>query len=147
MEKLVEDMFIREKDGYFHCKTCNKKLFTKYIFEIHLKTEHSPTLKIEKDTEANNNNPIAYQDCNPHIYKNQTLNTSDMMDKPGKNSKGSKVHDLTNQSFAAKVKLEVTAKISDRMDTPMSLAFSSLTSTFLDNENIELFRPSYGLFR
>ena len=71
MEKVVEDMFNRKKDGYFHCKTCSKKLFTKIIFEKHLKTEHSTTLKIEKDTEANNNNPIDYQDCKPHISKNQ----------------------------------------------------------------------------
>ena len=63
----MEDMFNREKDGYFHCKTCTKKLFTKIVFEKHLKTEHSTTLKIEKDTEANNNNPIDYQDCKPHI--------------------------------------------------------------------------------
>ena len=82
----MEDMFNREKDGYFHCKTCTKKLFTKIVFEKHLKTEHSTTLKIEKDTEANNNNPIDYQDCKPHISKNQTWNTTDTMDTPSKNA-------------------------------------------------------------
>ena len=93
----MEDMFNREKDGYFHCKTCTKKLFTKIVFEKHLKTEHSTTLKIEKDTEANNNNPIDYQDCKPHISKNQTWNTSDTMDTPSKNSKERNLHILTNQ--------------------------------------------------
>ena len=69
MGQNVEDIFNREKDGLFHCKTCIKQYFTKTVFENHLKHEHFSNIKKEKDNEAKKE-LIVYQDSNtfPHHH-------------------------------------------------------------------------------
>ena len=110
MGQTVEDIFNREKDGLFHCKTCIKQYFTKTVFENHLKHEHFSNIKKEKDNEAKKE-LIVYQDSNtfPHISTDEILTTSDSMIATSKNIKERK---LSNQTLAAGVKLEVTAEIS-----------------------------------
>ena len=51
MEEIVRDIFTRDKDGFFQCKDCSKTIYTRMLFENHLKNEHSPTLENKKDKE------------------------------------------------------------------------------------------------
>ena len=77
MGQNVEDIFNREKDGLFHCKTCIKQYFTKTVFENHLKHEHFSNIKKEKDNEAKKE-LIVYQDSNtfPHISTDEIFTRS-----------------------------------------------------------------------
>ena len=67
MEEMVEAVLTCEQDGFFHCKICPKKFFTKIVFKVHLKNKHSPTLKTEAAEEPNEDPPIAQQDCNSFV--------------------------------------------------------------------------------
>ena len=49
----MEDIIRREKDGFFSCKTCDRRFFLRTIFVKHLINEHPPNLKIENDKEEN----------------------------------------------------------------------------------------------
>ena len=71
MEEFVIDVFTRNKEGFFQCKVCTKKIFLKSLFEKHLKNEHSPTLKINEDKEPNKG-PLAPQDCKQQISRSET---------------------------------------------------------------------------
>ena len=94
MEEIVEDIIRREKDGFFSCKTCDRRFFLRTIFVKHLINEHPPNLKIENDKEENKN-PNTNQDCNLQISRNQisaasvksevTSNTSDIIDTSSNN--------------------------------------------------------------
>ena len=91
MEELAKDIFTRNTDGFYQCKACTKKIFTKLIFARHLKNEHSPKFYVKEDKEPNNGT-IDEQDFEVQISRNITSATS--------------------------VKLEITSNISNKIDTP-----------------------------
>ena len=100
MEEFVLDIFTRNKDGFFQCKACTKKIYSKSLFEKHLKNEHPPTLRIKEDKEPNKGQ-FDQQDCKEQISRRETSatseseftsNISDSMDTPSKNSRESIQH-------------------------------------------------------
>ena len=68
---------------------------------------HSTNQTIAAKVKLEVMDPIAQQDCNPHISSDQTSNTSGTLDTPSKNSKGNYLHIATNPAFAAKLTLIV----------------------------------------
>ena len=94
MEKIGKDIITHEKDGFFHCQTCSKKLFTKLVYEKHLKNGHSQSIKLEMD-----------QDQIPAARKAET------------SPQECKIKISTTQERPVKMKLELTSEISNMMDT------------------------------
>ena len=37
----IQDLFVREKDGYFECGFCQTSFFTLIMFKFHLQTKHT----------------------------------------------------------------------------------------------------------
>ena len=37
----IQDLFVREKDGYFECVFCQTSFFTLIMFKFHLQTKHT----------------------------------------------------------------------------------------------------------
>ena len=67
----IQDLFVREKDGYFECVFCQTSFFTLIMFKFHLQTKHtSVTQPVELQNPSHVQAPVKQADLVIESYVN-----------------------------------------------------------------------------
>ena len=80
----IQDLFVREKDGYFECVFCQTSFFTLIMFKFHLQTKHASVTQpvelqdpshIQPPVENSENNKTTNSEKLPKLQNSSLLET------------------------------------------------------------------------
>ena len=113
----IQDLFVREKDGYFECGFCQTSFFTLIMFKFHLQTKHtSVTQPVELQ------NPSHIQPPVENSENNKTTNSE-------------KLPKLQNSSLLETVVANNTTKKSEKLPIIVEKQNAIFPQTIVANNN------------